>query len=365
GAVGRVFPLADNQFAEFLEISVTDGGIGISPEGLEELFKPFSQIDSGLARKYQGTGLGLAMIKLLAELHGGTLAVESEVGKGSRFTVWLPLRASDESVRDGEAAVTKPVVVSPGDRIALVIEDDFKSADLIRLQLETEGFKILHATSGEAALILAEQHVLTLITLDLMLPGMDGWELLGRLKQIPALKHVPIVIVSIVADRNRGFALGAAAVMQKPLSRQDLYDSLLELGLIPVKPGGSLKVLIVDDDPQAVELIAFHIDGMASIVLKAYGGADAIRIARQEIPDLIVLDLMMPEVSGFNVVAALHDSPDTAGIPILIVTSKTITPEDRDELNGFVSTIMEKADFDGVRFAGEIRRAMSGRPAGV
>src|SRR6185312_6912787 len=253
GAVGRVFPLADNQFAEFLEISVTDGGIGISPEGLEELFKPFSQIDSGLARKYQGTGLGLAMIKLLSELHGGTLAVESEVGKGSRFTVWLPLRTGDESAREDETSVTRPVVVSPGDRIALVIEDDFKSADLIRLQLETEGFKILHATSGEAALLLAEKHALTLITLDLMLPGMDGWELLGRLKQMPAMKHVPIVIVSIVADRNKGFALGAAAVMQKPLSRQELYDSLLELGLVPVDAGGSLKILIVDDDPTAVD----------------------------------------------------------------------------------------------------------------
>jgi len=114
-----------------------------------------------------------------------------------------------------------------------------------------------------------------------------------------------------------------------------------------------------------VELIAFHIDGMASTVLKAYGGADAIKIAIREIPDLMVLDLMMPDVNGFDVVAALHDNPETAGIPILIVTSKTITPEDRDHLNGFVSTIMEKANFDGVRFAGEIRRAMSGRKAGV
>jgi len=362
---GRAFMPSENTFAEFLEISVTDSGIGIAAEDLEHLFKPFSQIDSGLARKYQGTGLGLAMIKLLSELHGGTLAVESQVGKGSRFTVWLPLRPSDETARPGEIAVAPPVEVAPGDRIALVIEDDFKSADLIRVQLETEGFKILHAADGEAALLLAEQHVLSLITLDLMLPGMDGWELLGRLKQMPAMKHVPIVIVSIVADRNKGFALGAAAVMQKPLSRQELYDSLVELGLIPVNAGGSLKILIADDDPTAVDLIAFHVEGLASNVLRAYGGADAIKIARREIPDLIVLDLMMPEVNGFDVVAALHDSPDTARIPILIVTSHTIATEDREKLNGFVSSILEKGDFDGVRFAGEVRRAMSGRNAGV
>src|SRR6476661_7774845 len=224
---GRGFPLVENGFQEFLEIAVTDTGIGITPGGMESLFKPFSQIDSGLARKYQGTGLGLAMIKLLSELHGGTLAVESAEGKGSRFTVWLPLRPSDEKTHDDLVAVVGQVDLAAGDRIALVIEDDYKSADLIRVQLESEGFKILHAPTAEEALVLAEQHNLALITLDLMLPGMDGWELLGRLKQMKSLRHVPIVIVSIVADRNKGFALGAAAVMQKPLSRQELYDSLV------------------------------------------------------------------------------------------------------------------------------------------
>jgi signal transduction histidine kinase/CheY-like chemotaxis protein len=361
GVPGRVFPLAENGFEEFLEISVTDGGIGITPLGMETLFKPFSQIDSGLARKYQGTGLGLAMIKLLSELHGGTLAVESAVGNGSRFTVWLPLRPSDEKTRDDLVAVVGGADMLPGDRIALVIEDDYKSADLIRVQLESEGFRILHAPTAEEALVLAEQHTLSLITLDLMLPRMDGWELLGRLKQMKSLKHVPIVIVSIVADRNKGFALGAAAVMQKPLSRQELYDSLVALGLIPLDAGGTLQILIVDDDPRAVDLVALHVEGLASKILRAYGGRDAIDIARREMPDLIVLDLMMPDVTGFDVVAALHEQPGTANIPILIVTSKTITPEDRRKLNGLVATILEKGDFDGSRLASEVRRAVSRR----
>ena len=362
---GRGFPLADNEFQEFLEISVTDKGIGVSPAGLEALFKPFSQIDSGLSRKYQGTGLGLAMIKLLAELHGGTLAVESEEGEGSRFTVWLPLRAEEEIEPAERVVLGSAIEASAGDRHAMIVEADMKSADLIRVHLEAEGFKVVHATSAEDALVLAQQNTLSLITLAIMLPQMDGWELLARFKQIPALKHVPIVIVSIVADRNKGFALGAAAVMQKPISRQELYDSLVDLGLVPVAHGGSLQVLIVDDDPRAVELIALHVADLASKVLRAYGGADAIEMARRELPDLIVLDLLMPEVNGFDVVAALHENPGTATIPILIVTSKSITAQDRDDLNGFVSTIMEKADFDGDRFALEVRRALTNREAVV
>jgi len=362
---GRGFPLADNEFQEFLEISVTDKGIGVSPDGLEALFKPFSQIDSGLSRKYQGTGLGLAMIKLLAELHGGTLAVESAEGEGSRFTVWLPLRVEEE-IEAAETVVLGPAVEAlAGDRYAMIVEADMKSADLIRVHLEAEGFKVVHAVTAEDALVLAERNTLSLITLAIMLPQMDGWELLTRFKQIRALKHVPIVIVSIVADRNKGFALGAAAVMQKPISRQELYDSLVDLGLVPVAHGGSLQVLIVDDDPRAVELIALHVADLASKVLRAYGGADAIEMARRELPDLIVLDLLMPEVNGFDVVAALHENPGTATIPILIVTSKSITAQDRDELNGFVSTIMEKADFDGDRFALEVRRALTNREAVV
>ena len=360
--LGRNFPLAESDFAEFLQISVEDSGIGITPEGIERLFKPFSQIDSGLARKFEGTGLGLAMVKLLAELHGGSVAVESAVGEGSCFTVWLPFRSAAES---SSATVVKvfsvPVAVPAGARTALVVEDDYKSADLIRVQLEAEGFTVLHAASAEAALVLAVQQPLSLITLDIMLPNMDGWEFLGRLKQMPALRRIPVVIISIVADRNKGFALGAAAVMQKPISRQELYESLVELGLFPLSQGQTLKVLVVDDDPKAVELIAVHLLGLASTVLRAYGGREAIDTARQELPDLIVLDLMMPEVNGFDVVAALHEHPDTARIPILVVTAKQITAEDRARLNGYVTAIMEKAEFDGDRFTAEVRRAMSGR----
>jgi PAS domain S-box-containing protein len=360
---GRSFPLAANAFAEFLKISVTDNGIGISPAGLDQLFRPFSQIDSGLARKFEGTGLGLAMLKLLAELHGGTVAVESAVGEGSCFTVWLPLREPKDGAVTASAAPAVPRAdeAVAGPRTALVVEDDFKSAELIRVQLEAEGFTVLHASSAEAALVLAVQQPLSLITLDIMLPNMDGWEFLSRLKNVPDLRRIPVVIISIVADRNKGFALGAAAVMQKPISRQELYESLVDLGLFPVSQGRTLKVLVVDDDPKAVELIALRMVGLTGAVLRAYGGREAIEVARQALPDLIVLDLMMPEVNGFDVVAALNDHPDTARIPVLVVTAKQITDEERARLNGSVTAIVEKADFDRDRLIAEVRRATSGR----
>ena len=181
------------------------------------------------------------------------------------------------------------------------------------------------------------------------------------MKQMPALSRIPIVIISIVADRNKGFSLGAAAVMQKPISRRELQQSLVDLGLLPLSRGRLLKVLVVDDDPNAVELVAVRVAGLASTVLRAHGGREAIEAARRELPDLIVLDLMMPEVSGFDVVEALKERPETARIPILVVTAKDITVEDRTRLNGYVTAIMEKTHFDGERFTSEVRRAMAGR----
>ena len=235
---GRTFPLAASEFAEFLEVSVSDSGIGIAPEALDRLFQPFSQIDGGLARKFEGTGLGLAMVKLLAELHGGAVAVESAVAVGSRFTVWLPLRTPTARGDLPYPPSQPPAALCAGGRggapTALVVEDDVKSAELIRVQLEAEGFEVLHASSAGAALVLATLQPLSLITLDILLPDMDGWELLGRIKQLPALSRIPVVIISIVADHNKGFALGAAAIMQKPISRQELHGSLVELGLFPL-----------------------------------------------------------------------------------------------------------------------------------
>jgi CheY-like chemotaxis protein len=209
--------------------------------------------------------------------------------------------------------------------------------------------------------VLAEQQPPSLVTLDLMLPDMGGWEFLERIKRVPALAYIPVVIISITADSSKGFALGAAAVMQKPISRQELYESLVELGLFPRSEGKPLRVLVVDDDPKAVELIAVRLLGLVSAVLRAYGGQDAIDVARRELPDLIVLDLMMPDLSGLQVVEALMSEPRTAGIPILVVTAKDVSAEERVRLKFHAVAIMEKFDFDPERFSAEVRRALSGR----
>ncbi len=355
----RICPVVEGNALEFLELSVSDTGIGISPEGLEKLFQPFSQIDSGLARKFEGTGLGLAMVKLLAELHGGAVAVQSAVGEGSRFTVWLPFRSAEDSSDEG--SLRRRSNVPTGTPIALMVEHDLKSAELIRLQLEADGFGVLHASSAEAALVMAKQQPLSLITLEIMLPDMDGWEFLTRIKKIPSLARVPVVIISIVADRNKGFALGAAAVLEKPISRQELIDALTGLGLFPVSHGKTLSVLIVDDDPAAVELIAVRLADLDVSVERAYGGREGIAAARRQQPDLIVLDLMMPDVNGFDVVEELRRQAETARIPIMVLTAMQLTAEERDKLNGHVTSVLAKTELELEHFRAEVRRATSHR----
>ena len=356
------FPLADSKYKEFLEICVIDNGIGISRENMAKLFVPFSQIDSSLARKFEGTGLGLAMVKQMAELHGGTVAVASAEGEGACFAAWLPLRILDQAATTlphGTAAATV-AAAEPKERIALVVEDDEKTADLVRLLLEAEGFSVLRAASAEAALVLAPQQTLSLITLDIQLPGIDGWEFLQRIRESSTLASVPVVIIAGMANSKLALTRGAAAVLQKPISRAQLKSTLANLGLHPAQEH-THTVLVVDDDPKAVEVIATFLPAPAYAVVRAYGGSEAIILAQRLPLDLILLDLMMPDVSGFDVVAALQHNADTARIPILVVTAKQITELDRAALNsnpGNVINIVEKAGFNNARFIAEVRRAL-------
>jgi PAS domain S-box-containing protein len=356
------FPLADNEFEEFLELSVSDSGIGISKQNMTKLFQAFNQIDSSLARKFEGTGLGLAMVKQLAKLHGGTVAVASAEGEGACFAVWLPLRlpAQVASVLPQDAVSVRPAQAESNQRIALVLEADDLAADLIRMLLDAEGFTVLRAASAEEALLLAPQQALSLITLDFQLAGIGGWEFLLQLREDSTLSHVPVVIISSVADGNMSLTGGAAAVLQKPISRAKLKFSLTNLGLHPDQ-GRTHTVLVVDDDPKAVELIAAFLPAPDYAVVRAYDGGEAIAMAQQLQPHLIVLDLMMPEVSGFDVVEALQRNASTANIPILVVTAKQITAQDRAALNdnaGKHIHMVEKAGFNRAGFIAEVRRAL-------
>jgi CheY-like chemotaxis protein len=318
------------------------------------------QVDSSAARRQEGTGLGLSLVRRLAELHGGTVGVASRPGAGSRFCVWLPYRAAAPAVQEGRSTpeVTAPPV--PTMPLALVIEDDDRIADLIAAQLHAEGFQVMRAATAEEGLVRAAKSKPQLITLDIFLPAMDGWELMRRLKADPKLADTPVVIITVSEDLDRGLALGARRVLQKPFAREELVAALA--GLVDARPDGEpARVLVVDDNVKAVELVAMALDTAGYRVMRAYGGAEAIEVARRAPPDLVILDLIMPEVSGFEVARALRESEHTARIPILVLTAKELTVEDHARLNTGVSVILAKAGFSTSELLAELRRALPKR----
>ena len=366
----------DGPFEDSLELAVSDSGIGISAADQARLFQPFTQIDSTLARRYEGTGLGLAMVRRLAELHGGSVALESTPDTGSTFRVWLPWRAAadapsrlepmpaalptPESQRPVAAVAAKPGGMQP---LALVVEDDAKSSELLRLQLQRNGFRVVRAATAELALELATQERPDLIAVDIQLPDMDGWTLIERFKQDPRLAQVPVVVVSIVADKIRGLTLGASYVLQKPVGRDELASALTASGFPPAVDGERRSVLVVDDDPKAVNLLATYLKSTGYRILTACTWQDGIDLARSKLPDLIVLDLMMPEVNGFEVVEVLKRDPTTAAIPIVVVTAKQVTVADRARLGADVLKVIEKSDLNQRQLISEIAQAMSAKKA--
>lgn len=345
--------------AYYLEIAVTDTGIGIGETEIERLFQPFVQLDSSLSRQYEGTGLGLALVKHLVQLHHGCLAVDSQAGAGSRFTVWLPCpEAPEAGGAPSSSRHSQSTFPTSGhdSALALMIEDDAVASDLIRHHLEKEGLQVVQATTGEDGLEKARRLHPRLITLDLRLPGMDGWQCLQRLKQDQMTAATPVVIISMADDARRGIALGAAAILQKPVDGQELSRVLAKLHLPREEQPPS--VLIVDDDPRALEILSLQLEAGHYRVLRAHGGCEAIAMAMGTPVDLMVLDLMMPGLSGFDVVDALQSQSRTSGIPVLIVTAKQVSQEDIDTLNGYVLRIIEKSEFRSDAFIKEVHRAL-------
>jgi DNA-binding response OmpR family regulator len=238
-----------------------------------------------------------------------------------------------------------------------VVEDDDDAASLMRAQLEAKGFAVRQVASAEAALALVDEFMPDLITLDILLPDMDGWAFLSRMKA-SAWEVVPVVVVSVVADQGLGFSLGASLVLQKPITRDALAQGLERLGLAP-GARRDVTVLVIDDDAAVVELLAEQLRQSDCVVLRALGGSEGIDLARRFRPDLITLDLEMPHVNGFDVVEALKGSASTAQIPIVVVTGKDLTARGREKLNGHVLDIVGKGESDHGRFIGEVERALS------
>ena len=360
---GRLIALPPGEDREFLAITVEDTGVGIAAEHLPKLFEAFVQVDSSLARSEAGTGLGLALVRRLAELHGGTVGVASRPGAGSRFRVWLPYREAAPAVQGPGPAREGTALSAPAVPLALVIEDDDRIAELIMAQLRAEGFEVMRAATGEEGLVRAAKRKPQLITVDVLLPAMDGWEFMRRLKADPMLADTPVVIITASNDLDHGVALGARRVLQKPFAREDLIAALA--GLVDARPdGASASALVVDDNVKAVELLATVLEAEGYRVMRAYGGAEAIEMARRAPPNLVILDLMMPQVGGFEVARALRESEHTARIPILVLTAKDVTAEERARLNSDVSAILTKTNFSGRALLAELRRAIAGQPAG-
>lgn len=305
-----------------LVFRVTDTGIGMNPGQVERLFQEFTQADESTTRKYGGTGLGLTLCRKLIHLLGGDLEVASEVGKGSTFTVILP--------RNAQAAPPPPrrtTESSPRGKV-LVIDDDPAFRDALFRMLTKEGFWVALAGSGDEGLRLARSLHPDLIALDIVMPDLDGWQVLSTLKEDPDLRSIPVVLVTVTEDRARGLALGASAFLQKPVSRDVLLPAL---GRLVPKPASS-PILIVEDDESTMEGLRRMLENGGFATRCAFDGRAAVLELRDPLPCLILLDLLMPGMDGFQVLSELQARPDWARIPVIVLTAKDLAPEDLERL---------------------------------
>ncbi len=332
-----------------IEIAVTDTGIGIAPEDRARIFREFEQVDSAFVRQQQGTGLGLALTTRLLTLHGGTISVESELDRGSVFRAWLPLRSRAGGA--GEAVAGPDHGTAP---LVLVVEDDDAAAQLLLHYLAAAGFRGARAVSGADALRLARELRPDAISLDILLGDRDGLDVLSSLKGAPETAGVPVVVVSVTDTRELGFSLGAAEWLVKPIRRETFAAAIRRV--VASGPGETRTVLIVDDDPAALEVLGGYLATEGFRVTTATGGRDGIAKALTERPDLLVLDLLMPGVNGFDVVRALRADARGRGIPILVCTAKDVTAEERESLRGSVLAVVAKADGRDA-LLGELARA--------
>jgi signal transduction histidine kinase/DNA-binding response OmpR family regulator/HAMP domain-containing protein len=327
---------------KWIEIAVADTGIGLRPEDQERIFGTFEQVDSAYGREQQGTGLGLALTRRFVEMHGGRIWVESQLGKGSVFRFVLPLAAQGlgPDTTPGVSGEALDEVRGSGP-LVLVVEDDRQAGHLLAHHLVEAGYRVARASTGEQAVQLARELRPDGITLDILLPDQDGLSVLARLKSLPETRAIPVVVVSISADQELGFSLGAVDWLVKPANR-DEFVAAVRKAVAGTQAADRPTVLVVDDEPPTVELLSDMLTSQGFRVLAAHDGQQGIALARAERPDLIVLDLVMPGLTGFDVVRELRQYPESRQIPILIFTVKDLSPEERQRLRGSVQAIVTK-----------------------
>jgi signal transduction histidine kinase/CheY-like chemotaxis protein len=332
--------------------SVSDTGIGMTPEQLTRLFEVFSQADAATTRKYGGTGLGLALSRRLCRMMGGDVTAQSEFGRGSTFTIRLPAVVAEAAEAQAVAEPTTPAVLTghmaPSLGTVLVIDDEVAVRDLMQRFLTKEGFRVVIAPGGEEGLRLARELRPDAITLDVMMPGMDGWAVLSALKADPDVADIPVVMLTIVDDKNLGYALGASDYLTKPIDRERLVTVLKQ-------HRRDRPVLVVDDDAEVRQLLRRMLEPEGYAVVEAENGRLALERLREASPSVILLDLMMPEMDGFEFVAEFRRHEAWRAIPIVVITAKDLSSDDRERLNGYVQKILQKGAHGREQLLAEVR----------
>jgi signal transduction histidine kinase/CheY-like chemotaxis protein len=337
-----------------ISFQVTDTGIGMSPEQIGKLFQAFTQADASTTRKYGGTGLGLVISKKFCQMMGGDISVESELGQGSTFTIYLPTQVTQKPKSLVENKAKAQFSYCQINTI-LAIDDDPHIHDILERYFTKQGFRVIGATNGAEGIRLAREIQPEAITLDVIMPGMDGWSVLAALKADPEIAHIPVILMTMLDNKNLGYALGATDYLLKPIDRQSLTNVLQKYGLIPA----ASWVLVVEDEETTREMMRRQLEKEGWRVIEAENGRRALEMMEDYRPDLIVLDLMMPEMDGFELIEHLRQHPQWQSIPAIVTTAKELTPAERERLSGAVEKIFQKGSCDRQTFLSEIHHLLS------
>jgi signal transduction histidine kinase/DNA-binding response OmpR family regulator len=330
-----------------VDFIIEDTGIGMSSDQVEKVFQPFTQADEKTTRKFGGTGLGLTITKMFAEMMGGMIDVSSVESEGTTFTVTLPRVVNDDSSTVQHTASERS---DDKDYTVLVIDDDDSAQDMMKRFLEKQGYNVIQAKTGEMGLKLATEHMPDLITLDVMMPEMDGWEVLNTLQSNERSKKIPVIMLSMANEPDIGYSLGATDYLTKPVDWNELSTILLKHQI----ESDSQTVLIVEDDETTRQMLRKSLETNDYKVRSASNGKEGLEKVKQFKPGLILLDLMMPEMDGFEFAERLREKKEWLDIPVVVITAKDLSKEDLSRLKGNVETIMQKGSYSKDELLSEV-----------